>query len=245
MFIVLLKFKRKEIDYVINLGDTVGYYSKPNEVLALLNEFGDRYIGIMGNHDICVAGFVYHDLFSPEFMASVGESFLTSTNYNALESWNWTIANLDRRLSRLLVQDIAKTIEIDGLRFHLVHGAPKVMRDEIKDQVGFYLTSKKIIQYKNPLTKFFKQDSIDVLLTGHTHLPHKTTLENTILINPGSVGQPRDGNERSSFVIMDIFDGVIEKIKLYRLPYPVIDRISARFATSAEDELLSEFLFVD
>ncbi|MHA2365512.1 MAG: metallophosphoesterase family protein [Candidatus Hodarchaeales archaeon] len=246
-FMILLEFQTTNIDYVINLGDTVGYYSKPNEVLALLAELNsaEKYIGVMGNHDISVAGFLYHDHFSPEFVASVGESFLKSTNYNAQESWSWTIAQLDKRLSQLLVTDISKTIEIDNLRFHLVHGAPEGMRGKVEDQVGFYLTPKLILKNTESLEKFFKDNEIDILLTGHTHIPHKTHIGDTMLMNSGSVGQPRDGDARTSFVTMEIIDGAITNTELHRLPYRVDDRISARFATSAEDELFSEFVLKD
>ena len=219
----------------------VGYYSKPNEVLGLVSELKEKgnYYGVMGNHDISVSGFIYHDLFSPDFVASIGESFLKSTNYNAQESWSWTIAHLDPKLSRILLEDTSKTVEIAGLRFHLAHGAPRKMRDSLQDEVGFYLTPRRILEYKDNLASFFKGDEIDILLTGHTHIPHKTQIGDTILLNPGSVGQPRDGDERTSFLTIDILDQKITNIQLHRKPYVISDRIEAKFATSSEDNLFN------
>ena len=243
-FMVLLEFQEKPVDMLLNLGDTVGYYSKPNEVLALLNEFKRnlKYHSVMGNHDISVASFIYHDLFTPEFVAAIGESFIKSTNYNAQESWNWTISQLDGKLSHILIDETSKTLEIGGgVRFHLVHGAPHTMRGKLEDEVGFYLTLNQIKKNENGLSKFFESEAIDIMLTGHTHIPHKTNINDTILINPGSVGQPRDGDLRTSFVILDALDGKISNIELIRIPYPINDRIMAHFATSAEDSLLSEF----
>ena len=247
LFTVLLEFQSNPVDYLINLGDIVGYYSKPNEVLGLLNEYKQRgeYIGVMGNHDISVMGFIYHDLFTPDFVASIGESFLKSTNYNAQESWSWTIAHLDDKLSQMLLEETSKTVEIGGLRFHLVHGAPKKMRDNLTDEVGYYLTPRKILTEKDNLHHFFKEDDIDVLLTGHTHLPHKTQIGDTLLLNPGSVGQPRDGDERTSFLTLEIVDKQIQNIQLHRRLYMVEDRIPARFATSAEDVLFNDFFNSD
>lgn len=241
---MLLELQNNPIHYLINLGDIVGYYSKPNEVLGLLNEFKQKgnYYGVMGNHDISVMGFIYHDLFSPDFVASIGESFLKSTNYNAQESWSWTIAHLDNKLSQLLLEETSRNVEIGGVRFHMAHGAPKKMRDSLQDEVGFYLTPRRILEYKDNLGKFFKEDEIDVLLTGHTHLPHKTQINDTILLNPGSVGQPRDGDERTSFLTLDILDGQVKNIQLHRKPYVIGDRIEAKFATSAEDSLFSNFI---
>ena len=175
-------------------------------------------------------------------MAAIGESFIKSTNYNAQESWSWTISHLDGKLSQILIDDTSKTIEIGGgVRFHLVHGAPHAMRGRLEDEVGFYLTLNQIKKNEIGLSKFFKSESVDLMLTGHTHIPHKTKIDDTLLINPGSVGQPRDGDTRTSFVTLDAIDGEISNIELHRIPYPLNDRISAHFATSAEDNLLSEF----
>lgn len=246
-FTVLMEFQSNNIDLLINLGDVVGYYSKPNEVLGLLAEYKEKgmYEAVMGNHDISVCGFIYHEKFSSNFVASIGESFLKSTNYNAQESWSWTISVLDDKLSRILLDETSKTIDIGGLRFHLVHGAPYAMRGRLEDEVGYYLTPRQILKNKAALENYFTEDSIDVLLTGHTHICHKTQIGNTMLMNPGSVGQPRDGDDRTSFLILEIKDQEIKNVQLHRKPYMVSDRIPARFATSAEDNLLSGFNLQD
>ena len=231
LFVVLLAFRQENVDLILNLGDLVGYYDKPREVLALIKELKDqkKLISVMGNHDIAVAGFIYHDMFSADFIASLGEALIKSQNYNAQESWSWTITQLDKDLSKSLLDETSKTIEVEGLRIHMVHGAPHAMRDSLQDEVGFYLTAPMIEKHKNELQKFFRNENIDVLITGHTHFPVHMKIGSTHILNPGSVGQSRDGDPRTSFLIMEAQEGKLTNVHFYRLEYSVDDRIEARY----------------
>ena len=246
LFVVLLAFKQENVELVLNIGDVVGYYHKPKEVIALLKELKDskKLISVMGNHDVAVAGFIFHDLFSADFIASLGEALIKSHNYNAQESWSWTITQLDKELTAFLLDETSKTIELEGLRIHMTHGAPSAMRGELRDEVGFYLTSKMIEAHQNDLEAFFQKENIDILITGHTHHPLHMVVGKTHIINPGSVGQSRDEDPRTSFLIMDLENKEIKNLQFYRLDYMIQDRYEAKFSSAvsdAENDLLSTF----
>ena len=98
----------------------------------------------------------------------------------------------------------------------MVHGAPYAMRGELQDEVGFYLTADKIEKHKSELAKFFKEENIDIMINGHTHFPLHMKIGETVILNPGSVGQSRDGDPRTSFLIMDLNEGKISNIKFFK-----------------------------
>jgi predicted phosphodiesterase len=82
-------------------------------------------------------------------------------------------------------------VTMDGRSFHLVHATPRDPMDE-------YLTD-------NPEAWAARLHSIqsDFVCVGHTHLPFHIRLERTQVINPGSVGQPRDGNPDAAYAVID------------------------------------------
>jgi len=184
-------------DQMLCAGDIVGYNANPMEVIDILID--EKAICIRGNHDREVARGVYPDGF----------------NGPAAQAVLWTQANLwtsYRSWLSLLPQGPS---EFDG--FRLVHGSP---RDEDEYVHG---PSKRWLPHpagdSSPLIIFF----------GHTHCPvafNGSGLCQTTgavqlgredwMINPGSVGQPRDGDPRTSFVI---WDQSRETAEFYRIPY--------------------------
>jgi putative phosphoesterase len=79
---------------------------------------------------------------------------------------------------------------IDGLELYMVHGSPNnKFRDYVHD-------------VDDTIFEAFEHPP-DVLILGHTHIPLNTLHDHTLVINPGSVGQPRDGNPDASYAILD------------------------------------------
>lgn len=88
------------------------------------------------------------------------------------------------------------------------------------------------------LDRFLEEESdVEVLVMGHTHLPHVEEVNGVSVANPGSVGQPRDGDPRASYAVLNLedmsvdlhrveydIDTVIEKVEKKGLP----ERISRR-----------------
>jgi len=177
------------VDAVWHLGDVVGYGPDPDGVVARLIEVGA--IGVRGNHDAAAIGGPEIDWFNPEARAAA----------------EWTRDTIDGT-TRAWLSALPER-HTTG-RMSLVHGSP---RDPIREYVstaGVALENLAVLE-------------TDFGLHGHTHVPIAFCLGpderlrvvapgsggqleldgQRALINPGSVGQPRDGDPDSSYLILD------------------------------------------
>jgi diadenosine tetraphosphatase ApaH/serine/threonine PP2A family protein phosphatase len=194
-------------DAVLVLGDLVGYGPDPNVVVERVRALNPHVI--RGNHDKVACGLESADSFNPR----------------ARRAAEWTRDTLTPSASAYLRALPAGPLAIDeGLE--ICHGAPF---DE-----DFYLYEEREIR------RSFRAMRHPVCLFGHTHVPavwsntpHGPDLlspgdrtETTVpmdpgvsyLVNPGSVGQPRDGDPRAACARMDT---EARTIVLRRVPYPV------------------------
>jgi predicted phosphodiesterase len=176
------------VDGIWHLGDVVGYGPDPDGVVARLRDAGA--IGVRGNHDAAAAGGSEIDWFNPD----------------ARRAMEWTRSVIGRPAVEWLTA-LPERRQLEGCE--LVHGSPR-------EPLWEYVTSAAIAR-----------DSLHVLtepigLHGHTHIPAAfvedagsvdrfaprpgSALElggRRALVNPGSVGQPRDGDPRASYLILD------------------------------------------
>ncbi len=177
-------------DAIWNLGDTVGYGASPNECLDLLTETGAN-PSLVGNHDLAAVGLLPIGWF----------------NVYAAQAAGWTTMQLTEE-NRFRIRS-GFTSESIGEWF-LVHGSP---RDPARDYVQ---TVDDAVDALGAVAARF-------VLCGHTHVPmlvelrpgspaNARTVEpgtpyslagTRALINPGSVGQPRDRDPRASVVLLD------------------------------------------
>lgn len=180
------------VDEVWQLGDIVGYGPEPDEVVARLREIGA--LGVRGNHDAAALG-------GPE---------IDSFNVDARNAMLWTRATIsDDTLAWLGA--LPERLEREG--FTLVHGSPR-------DPIWEYVTSTPVARAG------IAAMSTPGGLHGHTHIPiayleddgrletmspgagSRIAFESRrVLLNPGSVGQPRDGIAASSWMLLDTDDG--------------------------------------
>ena len=193
-------------DAIWNLGDTTGYGPWPNECAELIRSYPQS-VHLAGNHDLAATGQISTDGFNPIAAAAA----------------KWTFRNLDgdhrewlRGLSSLEVVDQAT----------LAHGSPR-------DPAFEYITTSTLAA---DMFAYFQTRSCFV---GHTHRPLiavdgiSVTVEKPFsphdgqvfdlssarsLLNPGSVGQPRDGDPRAAF---GVFDMVTSQFSFHRVPYPI------------------------
>jgi len=190
------------------LGDIVGYGASPTEVIARLAALRPQWM-IRGNHDRVCAGLTHAATFSP-------------TARTAIE---WTRTQLTRDQLTWLAGLPTGPVTVDETTM-MCHGAPQ---DE-----DFYLLDSADARLA------FSAQSSPLCLHGHTHAQTVFRLsghavydetpsrrprwrvsldrESRYLINPGSVGQPRDGDPRAAYAILDVAAGVIE---LRRVSYDV------------------------
>ena len=218
-----------EYDQVYNLGDIVGYGANPNEVTDRSREMGS--IFVRGNHD----------------KACSGISDLSDFNPVAAMAAIWTREKLTHdhlEFLRELPQGPLSPIE----NVQLVHGSP---RDEDEYILMASDAYSILTQAPVPLTFF-----------GHTHVQRCLLLEEsgqgksfapnyksakgkqtaklvikpktTYMVNPGSVGQPRDNDPRAAFLLYDTDAGVIT---FYRVPYNIERTQEKIFAAGLPERL--------
>jgi predicted phosphodiesterase len=201
-----------KVDALWVTGDTVGYGPEPEDTLALLRE--QRALLVQGNHDRAVAtgeGLeFFHDRAAEA--ALLHQRWLSSADRDALEALP-PVAKVDR--------------------FTLCHGS-------LRDPLWEYVTTTRAAGATLELAE------TDHCCNGHTHVPAffhlaaggaKAThvvegtayrLEERSLINAGSVGQPRDGDPRAAYAVLDTDAGTVT---FYRSSYEVDEtqrRIHAR-----------------
>jgi predicted phosphodiesterase len=194
-FQAVLSDLEQRTDKILNLGDLVGYNASPNECVALARKIGMR--SIIGNHDQAIC--------NPE----LADKF----NIFARKAILWTRDVLTRENSQYLC-DLENNFQLGcGLA---CHGSP----DSTLSYVELHFQAKSILKRM----KKGLWDRSMVCLFGHTHkrkiwrmdvrgkvapveIPADGVFhldgEEFYLLNPGSVGQPRNGDARSSYLIFD------------------------------------------
>ncbi len=130
-----------------------------------------------------------------------------------------------RYLARL---PLTRVLTLENTRFLLVHASPRDPLDEYAPAEEEFWTRR------------LQNVDADVICVGHTHQPYVLPVGNKLVINPGSVGQPRDGDPRASFAILE---PDTKKVELRRLEYPVEETVRAVQESNladADKEILSE-----
>jgi diadenosine tetraphosphatase ApaH/serine/threonine PP2A family protein phosphatase len=191
------------VDAVWQLGDVVGYGPHPDEVVARLREAGAT--GVRGNHDAAVVGVL-------------GVEWFNGAARRAVE---WTAQRISPA-TRAWLADLPGRTELGEMT--LVHGSPR-------DPTWEYITTTSEARAS------FAAFTSPYCLHGHTHVPvawrdddgHLEAVRppagseialdgRRLLLNPGSVGQPRDGDPRASYLVLDTER---RRVTWYRVAYPV------------------------
>ena len=181
---------REPHDACLVLGDLVEYGVEPIECIEWVRQHATAVI--RGNHDHSVAQRV------PPPSGSGLRGLAGATRQ---QHWSVLSPSHLKFLSRL---PVSLTLDLDNRRFHLVHATPRDPMDE-------YLA----IDPETWKTRLVGIDA-DFVCVGHTHLQFQLDLGRSQLLNPGSVGQPRDGDPRAAYAIIE--DG---RIELKRVEYDI------------------------
>lgn len=172
----------EEFDACLFLGDVVDYATNPSPCIEWLQQHATHCV--RGNHDHSVAQRV---------TVHPGGTFRKMAA--AMRSHHFDILNTEQ-LTWLARLPVTKHVLIDNLSFLLVHATP---RDPMDEYVGHDQA-----QWEARLDHV----DVDFVCVGHTHVPMELQVGNTTVINPGSVGQPRDGDSRAAYAIIE--DGRVE-----------------------------------
>jgi predicted phosphodiesterase len=199
--------QKKRIDHYLYLGDLVGYGASPNETIERIQSLQPLSI-IRGNHDKAVCGNDTLENFNPVAAAAIG----------------WCRKVISGPNEQFLCQVGKGPVKV-GETITLCHGAPF---DEDYYIFGEFDAAEAFACLETRLGFF-----------GHTHFPFLYSLEDhtvrgsfiqgnfreiklrrnaSYLINPGSVGQPRDRNPRAACAI---YDSAAESVKFYRFNYDI------------------------
>ena len=180
-------------DRAICLGDIVDYGPDPDKCIDILRE--KAIPTIRGNHDNAVA-------FKVDCQCGYKYKHLSI----ATREYTWEILDNDR-IEYMQKLPLQIKEEVDGKRLYLTHASPRSMFEYIKPETSDEEIRKMIDESTEPL-------EADFLVIGHSHIPMNRKLGNLTIINPGSVGQPRDGDSRASCAVFDTKNGKIEHLRL-------------------------------
>ncbi|MBI2912310.1 MAG: metallophosphoesterase family protein [Chloroflexi bacterium] len=195
------------IDAFWCLGDTVGYGPQPRECIARLRELGA--VMVAGNHD----------------RAATGAMGVEEFNQDAAAAALWTMAQLSPE-ERSYLDGLPEVALASEVEFTLVHGT-------LRWPIWEYLYSHEAAR------AHLERQETPFGLVGHTHVPMLVvegpefpqgcelyyledgyrltlTLERKLVINPGGVGQPRDGDPRAAYAVYDSADATLS---LHRVEY--------------------------
>lgn len=192
-------------DAIWSLGDIVGYGPQPNECIDRLLEYD--HVAIAGNHD----------------WGALGKLDLAEFNVDARQANLWTRERLTPR-SWSFLDALPEVLVVEGVT--LAHGSPR-------HPIWEYLI------YTSVACQSFSHFDTGLCLVGHTHVPAifvgpgsedgcraaqplvGTPVElgeERYIVNPGGVGQPRDGDPRAAYLVLDTDRGTIEH---RRVPYDI------------------------
>ncbi len=194
---------------VWSLGDCVGYGPQPSQCIARLTAAGA--VMVAGNHERAATGAIGTEEFNPDAAAAA----------------EWTKARLSDG-EKAALDALPEIARIEGVEFTLVHGT-------LREPIWEYLYS-----YEAAAAHLALQES-QFGLVGHTHIPAvalederaplgnelyrladgeavELTGDAKLVLNPGSVGQPRDGDARASYAV---YDSDQRSVTLHRVEYDI------------------------
>jgi putative phosphoesterase len=181
---------REPFDVCICLGDLVDYGLEPAACLEWVRQ--NARFAVRGNHD--------HG-------AAQNVTVLGRNGYRYLSGVTRALTRErlgEEDLHFLGTLPVSRVVTLDDTRLLLVHATPRDPLDE----------------YAYPDPEFWARRlasvEADVVCVGHTHQPYVLPVGDKLVINPGSVGQPRDGDPRAAYAVIDD-----NKVELKRIDYPI------------------------
>lgn len=215
------------VDDIWCLGDIVGYGPRPRECVERVRSLATE-VSVVGNHD----------------WACLGRAALEGFNPIAQYALRWTIAQLGREHLAYL----------EGLPNRVISGACTIVHGSPRNPVWEYVYNAHLAAVN------FNYFDTAICFFGHTHVPfvirerealrglppyaprHGDRIQlgdDRYMINPGAVGQPRDGDPRAAYAIFDPDEGVVsfhrahyaieqvqEDMRTAGLPEPLIRRLA-------------------
>jgi diadenosine tetraphosphatase ApaH/serine/threonine PP2A family protein phosphatase len=215
-------------DKMLVLGDLVGYGADPNKVCDCIRDLKPHGL-IRGNHDKVGSG-----IESPDGFNSVARSAI-----------RWTYDALTESNRQWLAELPAGPVQVDEF-IEICHGTPfdedAYVFDDLDALRAIHAAHRPVCLFGHTHVQVGYSLDADQfsLTTADDRRPLNVVFQNGArhLVNPGSVGQPRDGDARAGYALVDTER---REIAIYRLEYPV-ERAQAKILDAGLPEVLAQRL---
>lgn len=182
---VVKSLAAQRCDSVIVAGDSVGYYFWPKEVFSLLNEISA--VSVAGNHEVMLTNSRVDSTLLEENVARYGSGLLRCLT-------DLSSSQLDQ------IDALPHTLIMETMngKVLICHGSPT--------NVDEYIYPDTSLTHLRP----YVSDDVRWVVMGHTHYPMDRSEGGVTFINPGSVGQPRNGKPGAHWATLDTETGKID-----------------------------------
>ncbi len=188
---------------LICCGDLVVDYPYPHECIRTVKSVCTHIC--RGNNDDVVA----QNKKSSDYLSERYANYAAAID-RATELTQRAIRDEDRQYLAGLPRECRFTM--NGISFYMNHTGPGLVLNHYLD----------LNVPASELHRHYENIRANVMVTGHTHIPYIKHVKNRILVNPGSVGEPRDGDPRASYATFDTVNG---RIALGRLAYDTTETL--------------------
>lgn len=211
----LKTMRELKIDTMIFAGDICGYYFNSLEIIDELINIKNLY-AVKGNHDQ-----IFLDIYNSKDKEAAKEYSLKygTSIYHFMSNANQKHISFLEKLPKKI------DIEIDGVGIRVYHGGP-----------NDYLNQK--ILPDCDFSVFFKEKA-DIIILGHSHYRINKIVDEKIIINPGSIGQPRD----SKLPSFTVYDTVCKTVEFVEINYRVDKLINDILTKGKQPSYLYNVLF--
>ena len=186
------------VDMILGAGDWIGYGPFPTEVIDRLKTAGVKCI--RGNYDVKAINAIKNP-----------ENYVKKLKMHKWSVLKWTVNQLKPAHVKWIrsLPDSRELEPIKNCTIRMFHGSPEGNEGRIYPSI----TGRAIASMSNePLP--------DVLIAGHTHIPFVKEVDGCLIMNPGSAGQPVDGDSRPTFGLLEINEKGLPFGQIIRFDYP-------------------------
>jgi putative phosphoesterase len=195
---ILQDARNNQGELILNLGDLVGYGAFPQEVVMELH--AENVLSILGNFD-------------KEVLEWKKNHSLPLVDEKEI-SLQYAMTQLQKSSFQFLKSlPIQMKLCIGEKSLLLVHGSPESIDEHIYPNTP-----------DERVKELCQQVDTDVLMVGHSHMPFLRTIDQMMIVNPGSVGRPGDGDPRASYALLTVHPFSVE---LKKVPYDVMHAVDA------------------
>lgn len=196
---VLDDCRDEAVEHFIVAGDLVGYYYWPKPVVQRLMHDA-RVTCIRGNHEDILAETLNSPVAAERYRQKYGSGYDVCRDTLCDDELQW-----------LLNLPIRAELTLGGIHFSVHHGSPAATNEYIYPDAAADVLARC-------------HSGRDFTVLGHTHYPFIHHMDGRVLLNPGSVGQPRDFGGQACYALIDLTN---RAVRFKRAPFDVSPVVAA------------------